>query len=211
MTDLGKLKDCLANLEEDAVYEILTELMNTNPEQGAAALEVCQEALTEVGKRYESGEYFVGDLLFSSDIMRNATDILKPALSSAGSKQLGKMILCTVKDDIHDIGKNIVKGVMDAAGFEVIDLGIDVPPAAIIEAVKTNDVNIVALSGVLTLALKSMKDVVEAFTAAGIRNKVKIIIGGNPVTANACEVIGADDWANSPHKGADICRAWATA
>ena len=211
MADLHQLKDCLINLEEEAVYEILTELMSHSPDQAVAALEACQEALTEVGNRFEKGEYFIGDLLYSSDIMQQAVDMLKPGLSTANRTQLGKIIICTVKDDIHDIGKNIVKGILDAAGFEVIDLGIDVPPAAIIEAIEANHVKIVALSGVLTLALKSMQNTVEAFVKAGIRKDLKIIIGGNPVTASACAVIGADDWANSPQKGVDICRAWATA
>ena len=211
MVDLNKLKDCLVNLEEEAVYEILNELMNTSSDQAATALEVCQDALTEVGNRFESGEYFIGDLLFSSDIMRQAVDILKPALTDGSMTQLGKLIICTVKDDIHDIGKGIVRGVFEAAGFEVIDLGIDVSAAAIIDAVKANNAKIVALSGVLTLALKSMQNIVEAFVAAGIRDDVKIIIGGCPVTAHACTVIGADDWAISPQKGLDICRAWAKA
>ena len=211
MADLNKLKDSLVNLEEEAVYKILKDLMGSSPDQAAAALEACQNALAEVGNRFESGEYFIGDLLYSSDIMRQAVDILKPGLGAASASRLGKLILCTVKDDIHDIGKNIVKGVLDAAGFDVIDLGIDVPPAAIIDAVKANNAKIVALSGVLTLALKSMQNVVEAFVAAGIRSNVKILIGGNPVTASACAVIGADEWTNSPQKGAEICRAWATA
>ena len=211
MADLNKLKDCLVNLEEDAVYEILKDLVSKSPDQAAKALEVCQDALTEVGDRFEKGVYFIGDLLFSSEIMKEVLNILKPALGTKSLNQLGKMIICTVKGDIHDIGKNIVKGVLDTAGFEVIDLGIDVPAAAIIDAVKANNIKIVALSGVLTLALKSMQEVVEAFAAAGIRKDVKIIIGGNPVTADACAVIGADDWTSSPQKGLDICRAWAAA
>ena len=119
------------------------------------------------------------------------------------------MVLCTVKDDLHDIGKNIVKNMLEASGFEVIDLGIDVPPERIIETVKTEGIRIVALSGVLTLALDSMRDVVDAFADAGMRDKVKIIIGGNPVTEVACKAIGADEWAKSPRKTVGVCSEWA--
>ena len=211
MADLSKLKDSLANLEEDSVYAVLKDLMKSSPDQAAKALEVCQEAMTEIGTRFESGAYFIGDLLYSSDIMTEAVNILKPALAGSGLGQAGKMIICTVKDDIHDIGKGIVKGILEASGFEVIDLGVDVPAADIVKAVKDHGVKIVGLSGVLTLALKSMQDVVAEFVKAGIRDKVKIIIGGCPVTENACKVTGADAWSTSPQKGADICRAWAKA
>lgn len=211
MADMNKLKDCMANLEEETIYEILKKLISESPALAADALKACQDGLGEVGDRFESGEYFIGDLLYSGDIMGNAAEILKPAMAAGSGAALGKIILCTVKDDIHDIGKGIVKSIMEASGFEVIDLGIDVPGAVIIDAVKAHDVKIVALSGVLTLALKSMETIVGEFKDAGIRDKVKIIIGGCPVTENACKVIGADNWSKSPQKGMEICRAWATA
>jgi len=211
MADLDKLKEALTNLEEETVYAIVTDVISEGGSQAAAALAVCQDALTEVGNRYETGTYFIGDLLYSSDIMRQAIDILKPALAADSTTQLGKLIICTVKGDIHDIGKNIVKGMLEAAGFDVIDLGIDVPAEKIVQTAQDEAVSIVALSGVLTLALPAMKDVVDAFIAAGTRDQVKIIVGGNPVTADSCVLIGADEWSNSPQKGVEICKAWATA
>ena len=117
------------------------------------------------------------------------------------------MVLCTVKDDLHDIGKNIVKAMLEAAGFDVIDLGIDVPAEKIVETVKENDIKIVALSGVLTLALDSMKATVEALKAEGL--DVKVIIGGAPVSAESVVLTGADEWARSPQKTVQTCKAWA--
>lgn len=122
-----------------------------------------------------------------------------------------RMILCTVKDDLHDIGKNIVRSMLEAAGFDVLDLGIDVPAQKIIDTAKEENINIVALSGVLTLAIDSMKATIEAFQEAGLRDKVKIIIGGAPVNAEVCEQTGADAWATSPQTTIDYCKTWAEA
>ena len=117
------------------------------------------------------------------------------------------MILCTVKDDLHDIGKNIVRSMLEAAGFDVVDLGIDVPPEKVVEVAKEQNIKIVALSGVLTLALDSMKETVDAIRAAGL--DCKIIIGGAPVSEEACAAMGADEWAHSPQKTINVCKAWA--
>jgi methanogenic corrinoid protein MtbC1 len=211
MADLDRLKDYMINLDEEAVYALAEAIIAEGGGEAPDALAACQDALTEVGRRYETGKYFIGDLLYSSDIMRQTIEILKPALAVDGTTKLGKLVICTVKGDIHDIGKNIVKGMLEAAGFDVIDLGIDVPAETVVSTAKAEDVRIVALSGVLTLALPAMKDVVDAFVAAGTRAEVKIIVGGNPVTADACAIIGADEWSNSPQKGVDVCKAWATA
>lgn len=208
MTDLDLLKKSVSDLEEDTVLDILKEIMERG-EDAHKALEACQEGLKEVGDRFEAGEYFIGDLIFAGEVMTSVIEIIKPALAAGGLSGKGKMILCTVKNDLHDIGKNIVKNMLEASGFDVIDLGIDVPPERIIETVNAEGISIVALSGVLTLALDSMRDVVDAFKDAGLRDKVKIIIGGNPVTEDACNFIGADEWAKSPQKTVDVCSAWA--
>ena len=193
----------------DPDKEIL-ENVNT-PEAANAAMEACQKGMDTVGKLFEEGEYFVGDLIYAGELMTDAVEVLKPFLAgseSGGSKT--RMILCTVKDDLHDIGKNIVRSMLEANGFEVLDLGIDVPAAAIVEKAKAENLKIVALSGVLTLALDSMKATVEAFKAAGLED-VKIIIGGAPVSAEACKNVGADEWAHSPQKTVATCKAWAEA
>ena len=165
------------------------------------------------GFPFEDGEYFVGDLIYAGELMTKAVDILKDALVSGdGSDEVkAKMILCTVKDDLHDIGKNIVRSMLEAAGFDVVDLGIDVPADKIIETAKEQDIHIIGLSGVLTLAIDSMKATIEAMKEAGLRDDVKVIIGGAPVNAEVCEQVGADAWASSPQTTIDYCKKWAQA
>ena len=145
--------------------------------------------------------------------MTKAVEILKDALVTGDGSETEKtkMILCTVKDDLHDIGKNIVRSMLEAAGFDVLDLGIDVPAEKIIETAKAENIHIVALSGVLTLAIDSMKATIEAFAEAGLRDDVKIIIGGAPVNEEVCEQTGADAWATSPQTTIDYCKTWAEA
>ena len=121
------------------------------------------------------------------------------------------MILCTVEGDLHDIGKNIVRAMLEASGFEVIDLGIDVKPSEIVNTAKEQGIKIIGLSGVLTLAIDSMKATVEAFKDAGMRDDVHIVIGGAPVTAEVCKLVGADGWAINPADTIKLCRGWARA
>ena len=209
MIDFEALAAAMGDLDEDTVKEILEAV--ATPEDADKAMEACQKGMDTVGKLFEEGEYFVGDLIYAGELMTDAVEVLKPFLTggeSSGSKT--KMILCTVKDDLHDIGKNIVRSMLEAGGFEVLDLGIDVPAAKIVEAAKENSIKIVALSGVLTLAVDSMKATVEAFKAEGM-DDVKIIIGGAPVSEAACRLTGADEWAHSPQKTVSVCKTWAEA
>lgn len=209
--DFKELENAMADLDEDAVLDMMKEVMDNNGEGVQEAMDACQKGMSRVGTLFEEGEYFVGDLIYAGEIMVEAMDILKPALAGEGSKKVGKMILCTVKDDLHDIGKNIVKAMLEAAGFEVLDLGIDVSPEKIVETAKNENIKIIGLSGVLTLALDSMKDTVNAFKEAGMRDDVKIIIGGNPVSEDSCKAIGADEWSFSPQKTVKVCTEWAAA
>lgn len=210
MFDFEALAQAMGDLDEDTVKEILEAVMAEGGKDAPKAMEACQKGMETVGQLFEDGEYFVGDLIYAGELMTDAVAVLKDALVSsdaAGPKT--KMILCTVKDDLHDIGKNIVKAMLEAAGFDVLDLGIDVPAAKIVETAKTENIKIVALSGVLTLALDSMKATVNAIRTAGL--DCKVIIGGSPVTEDACKSIGADEWAYSPQKTVQVCKAWANA
>lgn len=211
MIDFEELAQAMGELDEDAVKEMLNEVMADGGSQAAKAMEACQKGMDIVGSQFESGEYFVGDLIFAGELMTDAVGILKDALVSGdgGSGTKAKMILCTVKDDLHDIGKNIVRSMLEAGGFEVTDLGIDVPTEKIVETARENNIRIVGLSGVLTLAIDSMKNTVDAFKAAGMRDDVKIIIGGAPVSADACAHVGADAWAINPQETVRICSDWA--
>ena len=208
--DKQAIIDAMADLEEDELYDYMNEIMDNDGEGVQEALEACQEGMKIVGDRFEEGEYFVGDLIYAGEILTEATNIIKPALTGDGQEKYGKMILCTVKNDLHDIGKNIVRAMLDAGGFEVMDLGIDVDPQTIVDTAKNEGIKIIALSGVLTLAVDSMKDTIEAFKAAGMRDDVKIIVGGAPVTETVCASVGADEWALSPQKTVSVCQAWAS-
>ncbi len=206
--DYNEITTAMQDLDEDC----LLELMNGVISDGGSALDAlnaCQAGMEEVGRLFEEGEYFVGDLIYAGEIMTQAIEIIKPALSSGDGGDMGRIILCTVKDDLHDIGKNIVKTLLEAGGFDVVDLGVDTAPEKIVETAKSEGIKIIALSGVLTLALDSMKETVEAFEAAGMRNDVKIIVGGAPVNENAFKNIAADAWTSSPQKTVSICSEWA--
>ena len=208
MIDFEKLAQAMGDLDEDVVKELLEAVMAEGGADAQKAMDACQKGMDIVGSLFEEGEYFVGDLIYAGELMTDAVEVLKQYLAggeSGGSKT--KMILCTVKDDLHDIGKNIVRSMLEANGFDVVDLGIDCPAEKVVETAKREGIKIVALSGVLTLALDSMKATVEAIRAAGL--ECRVIIGGAPVSPEACANIGADEWAHSPQKTVDTCKAWA--
>ena len=211
MIDFNKLAEAMGDLDEDVMVETLEQVMAEGGADAQKAMEACQKGMDTVGSLFEEGEYFVGDLIYAVELMTKAVEILKDALITDGGEDTVKarMILCTVKDDLHDIGKNIVRSMLEAAGFEVLDLGIDVAPEKIVETAKAEGINIIGLSGVLTLAIDSMKDTIDAFKEAGMRDDVKIVIGGAPVNAEVCEQTGADAWASSPQTTIDYCKSWA--
>ena len=210
MIDFNELAEAMGDLDEDVMVETLEQVMAEGGADAQKAMEACQKGMDTVGSLFEEGEYFVGDLIYAGELMTKAVEILKDALITDGGEDTVKarMILCTVKDDLHDIGKNIVRSMLEAAGFEVLDLGIDVAPEKIVETAKAEGINIIGLSGVLTLAIDSMKDTIDAFNEAGMRDDVKIVIGGAPVNAEVCEQTGADAWASSPQTTIDYCKSW---
>lgn len=211
MINFDELAEAMGDLDEDIMTEALEQVMSEGGADAQKAMEACQKGMDIVGSRFEEGEYFVGDLIYAGELMTKAVDILKDALVAGdGSDQVkAKMILCTVKDDLHDIGKNIVRSMLEAAGFDVVDLGIDVPAEKIIETAKEQGIHIIGLSGVLTLAIDSMKATIDAMKEAGLRDGVKVIVGGAPVNAEVCAQVGADAWASSPQTTIDYCKKWA--
>ena len=208
--DYEAFEQAMADLDEDTALALAEEAAGLGKEAADATMDAAQRAMQTIGQLFEDGEYFVGDLVYAGEIMSEIIDILKPALLEGGEADAAdRMIICTVKGDLHDIGKNIVKAMLQASGFEVLDLGIDVAPEKIVETIRQTGISILALSGVLTLALESMKSTVEAISAAGLRDSVHIIIGGNPVSEDACAYVGADEWAHSPAKTIEVCKSWA--
>jgi methanogenic corrinoid protein MtbC1 len=208
MLDLKVLTQAVGDLEEDDVMEMLKGFVNTKPSEAEAqeAVIACQGGMEIVGDLFEKGEYFVGDLIFAGELLTEAINVLKPALGNQENVVTGTIITGTVHGDLHDIGKNIFKSMAEAAGFEVIDLGIDVAPENFVEKAKECKPQIIGMSGVLTLAIDSMKETVAAIKEAGI--DAKIIIGGNPVTAESCEYVGADRFTTNAAEGVKICQGW---
>ncbi|MPW26149.1 cobalamin-binding protein [Alkalibaculum sp. M08DMB] len=208
--DLQFLTKWVGELDEENVICFLNEFIDDTPSESDAqeVVAACQEGMAEVGELFEKGEYFVGDLIFAGELLTEAIELLKPVLGSDDSTKVGSIVLGTVHGDLHDIGKNIFRSMVEAAGFEVIDIGIDQPVSAFVSKVKEIKPDIVGMSGVLTLALEAMKDTVEGLQEAGLRDSVKIIIGGNPVTKESCAHIGADDFTNNAAEGVKICKEW---
>ncbi len=200
----------LAQAMGDLKRKDMLNVLNEGLEQGvdvSKALDACQQGMDIIGEKFDEGEYYVSDLIYAGELMKEAVDVIKPIMTSQDSyENLGKAIMCTVHDDLHDIGKNIVKAMMETAGFEVYDLGVDASPEEIIETAKAEDIHIIALSVVLTLAIDSMKDTVDALHEAGV--DAKIIVGGNPVNEKTFEETGADAWGLTPQDTVNICRNW---
>jgi corrinoid protein of di/trimethylamine methyltransferase len=151
-------------------------------------------AMDEVGRRFESEEYFVPELLLSARAMKAALSLLQPLLTASGAQPAGRVVIGTVKGDLHDIGKNLVASMFEGGGFDVVDLGANVPPERFVEAADVKKADIVALSALLTVTMPAMRRTIEAFTQAGLRERVKIIIGGAPVTDQYARSIGADGY-----------------
>jgi len=210
MVDLQKLTQAVGDLDEKTVLGLLNEFVASSPSETDAqeVVSACQKGMSIVGDLFEKNEYYVGDLIFAGELLTSSLDIIKPVLGQGSTTKIGVIVIATVEGDLHDIGKNIFKGMAEAAGFEVHDLGIDAPASAFVEKVKEVKPNIVGMSGVLTLALDSMKKTVEALRGAGLRDGVKIIIGGNPVTTEACKQVGADAFTTNAAEGIKICQGW---
>jgi len=210
MLDLNVLTQAIGDLDEGQVVNLLEKFVATKPSSADANLVVgaCQQGMSIVGDFFEKKEYYVGDLIFAGELLNRAIDILKPVIGGENSSKIGRIVVGTVQGDMHDIGKNIFASMVEAAGFEVYDLGIDVSPAAFVEKVKEVKPEILGLSGVLTLAIDSMKAIVKELEEAGMRDQVKVIIGGNPVTEEACKQIGADTFTTNAAEGVKICQKW---
>ena len=208
MLDFKVLTQALGDLEEDQVMEILNDFATTNPSKVEAleAVAACQAGMAIVGDLFETGEYFVGDLIYAGELLTQAIDVLKPVLGSGAAEIKGTILLGTVQGDLHDIGKNIFRSMSEAAGFRVEDIGIDVAVEEFVAKAKELNPQIIGMSGVLTLAIDSMKETVESLKAAGV--EAKIIIGGNPTTKETCEFVGADAFTTNAAEGVKICQGW---
>jgi 5-methyltetrahydrofolate--homocysteine methyltransferase len=197
MTDLKLLHDAILN-GNAANAKTTTE---TALAAGVEPLKLVQDymmpAMDEVGRRFECNEYFVPELLLSARAMKAALELIRPLLAASGAQPAGRVAIGTVKGDLHDIGKNLVAAMFEGGGYEVIDLGANVPPEKFVAAVMERNVNIVALSALLTTTMPGMRTTIEALSQAGVRQQVKVLVGGAPVTQKFADEIGADGFGDN--------------
>jgi len=153
--------------------------------------------MDEVGRRFECSEYFVPELLISARAMKGALELIRPLLTARGDQPVGRVAIGTVRGDLHDIGKNLVASLLEGGGFEVIDLGVNVSPEKFIATIKEKNANIVAMSALLTTTMPAMKTTIEALKQAGVREQVKVLIGGAPITQKYADEIGADGYSEN--------------
>ena len=204
----GELTKAIADLEENEALRITREWLERS-EDPNLILEESRNGMEIVGKRFSSGDYFLPELIFSAEIFKEITEIVKPKLKQdIQAERSGKCIIGTVAGDIHDIGKDIVVFMLDVSGFEVYDLGVDVAPQRFIEKIKETGAPVVGLSGFLTLAFDSMKETVDAIRAAGLRDKVKIMIGGGQIDEGICKYTGADAYGKDAMVGVSLVKTW---
>jgi len=198
----------IVNLNEDKVIEILKERIEKNEDPLDIMADV-KVAMKKVGELFSNGEYFLPDLMMSGEILRQIFEIIGPKLKEGKKEEKkGKVLLGTVKDDIHDIGKDIVRFLLEAQGFDVLDLGVDVPPEVFIDKIKEFKPKVVALSGFLTIAFDSMKETIEKIKEAGLRDSVKIMIGGGTIDESIVSYVGADAFGDTAMDAVKLATKW---
>jgi methylmalonyl-CoA mutase cobalamin-binding domain/chain len=195
--DFESLKRAVSDLNENRLNLLLKDFLATEPDsaEALAVLEACQQGMEFVGERFENGDYFVGDLVFAGAILTSALEKLKPVIGyDTEMANRGVVVLGTVQGDVHYIGKNIYKVMLEAAGYKVYDIGIDQPPEAFAETALRVNADIIGLSGLLTVSVESMKRTVDAIRKAGLPRNIRIEIGGSVVNEEAKKYVGADAW-----------------
>ena len=204
----GKLANLLSDLKEPEALQFVEKALAEGVDP-AALLEEAREGMAVVGQRFAKEEYFIPDLIFSGEILKGIVGMLEPRLKKGKEqKRLGKAVVGTVAGDLHDIGKDLVVFMLDVSGFEVLDLGIDVPAQKFVDAIKQSGSKIVGLSGFLTLAFDSMKETIDAIQKAGLRDKVKIMIGGGQIDEQVRRFTGADAYGRDAMAAVQLAKGW---
>ncbi|MBA7665339.1 Methionine synthase [subsurface metagenome] len=204
------LKESIVNLDFDAVVKVAQEAMEVGVVPRLAITEGMVPGMTIVGEKFEKGEYFLSELVVAAEVMKEGLKVVNPYLEGGDSERLGKVVIATVEGDQHDLGKGIVTSLLRVHGFEVVDLGVDVPTERVIDAVREHQPAIVGMSALLTLTMPKMEEVIEALKTASFREKVKVIVGGTSVTSEFAESIGADHRAVNALEGVKKCMEWVT-
>src|SRR5215831_11556195 len=197
MTDLKELYEAVVSGDAKATYALTQQALAAGVDPLKLVNDYMIPAMDEVGRRFECNDYFVPELLISARAMKAALDIIRPLLTARGDKPVGRVAIGTVKGDLHDIGKNLVASLLEGGGFEVIDLGVNVTPEKFIATIREKQANIVAMSALLTTTMPAMRTTIEALKQAGLRDRVKVLIGGAPITQKYADEIGADGYSES--------------
>jgi corrinoid protein of di/trimethylamine methyltransferase len=206
MPDAAELYDAILTGNARKAEEVTKAALEANVNPSELLAKYMIPAMDEVGKRFECNEYFVPELLIAARAMKTSLALLTPRLAAAGTEPAGRVVIGTVQGDLHDIGKNLVASMLEGGGFEVVDLGVDVPAQKFIEAVKEKEGSIVAMSALLTTTMVQMKAVIQALDAAGLRDKTKVMVGGAPITQQYADEIGADGYSDNASSAVALAR-----
>lgn len=206
MADLKKLYEAVLNGDSKTSVAVTKEAIAEKTDPMELITKHMIPAMDEVGRRFECSEYFVPELLLSARAMKSALELLRPLLVASGAQPVGRVVIGTVKGDLHDIGKNLVASMLEGSGFEVHDLGTDVAPEKFIQAAKEHNAQVICLSALLTVTMPAMKTTITALENAGMRGKVKVLVGGAPVTQHYAEQIGADGFGENANSAVTLAR-----
>lgn len=211
---MKELTDAMAEMKEEKALELTQKYLD----DGESPVEIFrgyQAAMEEIGKRFEQNIYFIPELIMAGEMMKAGAELIKPHLKDGadgeGAQKIGKFLIATIEGDIHDIGKNIMAMMLDLNGFEVMDLGVDVPLQKIVDAAREFNPNVIGLSGLLTLAFDPMKALVDKLKDEGLRNDYKVIIGGAQMDQHVCDYVGADAWVTDAVAGVNRSKEWVAA
>jgi len=208
MVDLNDISEALQRGKADKLSELVKQALA----EGIAPKNILEEGLIHgmsiIGKKFKKNEVYVPEVLIAARAMHAGMDILKPKLIESGVKNIGRVVMGTVKGDLHDIGKNLVEMMLEGAGFEVIDLGTDISTDKFVEAVKEHKPNIIGMSALLTTTMVNIPEVIKALEAASLRDKVKIMVGGAPITQNYADQIGADGYSPDASSAVDKAKTF---
>jgi corrinoid protein of di/trimethylamine methyltransferase len=206
MPDPAELYDAILTGNARKAEEITKAALEANANPSELLSKYMIPAMDEVGKRFECNEYFVPELLIAARAMKTSLALLTPQLTAAGAEAVGRVVIGTVQGDLHDIGKNLVASMLEGGGFQVVDLGVDVPASKFVDAAKEKEGSILAMSALLTTTMTQMRAVVQALESAGIREKTKVMIGGAPITQQYAEEIGADGYSDNASGAVALAR-----
>ena len=210
MADYSELHEAILTGNAPKAQEVTQAAIDANVDPSELLGKYMIPAMDEVGRRFECNEFFVPELLIAARAMKTSMELLAPKMAEAGTKKAGRIVIGTVKGDLHDIGKNLVAAMLEGGGFEVIDLGVDVPPERFVEEAQKQAGTIVAMSALLTTTMTMMKNVIEALENAGIREETKVMVGGAPITDQFADEIGADGYSDNASAAVALARKLVT-